>query len=157
MRPEAIAELLGTLIRNRCINDGSPDSGSEFRSVETLADFFGEAGRVFEPHPGRQSVLYKVPGKDPKAPRLMLMGHLDVVPAESIGWDHDPFDGGVHDGFVWGRGAVDMLNITATICFSAWQTRKLERSTEPTTSPRITGTRSPAITSSTRSPTRLSN
>ena len=131
MRPEAIAELLGRLIRNRCINDGSPDSGSEFRSVATLADFFGEAGRVFEPHPGRQSVLYKVPGKDPKAPRLMLMGHLDVVPAESIGWDHDPFDGGVHDGFVWGRGAVDMLNITATmaVVFKRYLTGEMARPT----------------------------
>ena len=115
MQTEELAGLLGTLIRNQCVNDGTPDSGHEYRSVETLAEFFGEAGRVFEPHPGRQSVLYRVPGRNPSAPRLMLMGHLDVVPAQPKGWSHDPFGGELHDGFIWGRGAVDMLNITVTM------------------------------------------
>lgn len=115
MQTEELAGLLGTLIRNQCVNDGTPDSGHEYRSVETLAEFFGEAGRIFEPHPGRQSVLYRVPGRDPSAPRLMLMGHLDVVPAQPKGWSHDPFGGELHDGFIWGRGAVDMLNITVTM------------------------------------------
>lgn len=115
MQAEAIAELLGVLIRNQCVNDGTPDSGHEYRSVETLAEFFGSTGRVFEPHPGRQSVVYRVPGRNPAAPRLMLMGHLDVVPADPQGWEHHPFGGRIHDGFVWGRGAVDMLNITATM------------------------------------------
>ncbi len=111
--PSELTTLLTALIRNRCVNDGSADGGFEYRSVETLAGFFGREGRVFEPHPGRQSVLYRVPGRDPSAARLMLMGHLDVVPADPDGWHHDPFGGDIHDGFVWGRGAVDMLNITA--------------------------------------------
>jgi acetylornithine deacetylase/succinyl-diaminopimelate desuccinylase-like protein len=115
MQSDILADLLGVLIRNQCVNDGTPESGHEHRSVETLAGFFGEVGTVFEPHPGRQSVLYRVSGSNPSAPRLMLMGHLDVVPADRTGWDHDPFGGRVHDGFVWGRGAVDMLNVTTAM------------------------------------------
>ncbi len=114
MRAAAV-ELLVALIQNGCVNDGTPDSGGEYRSVETLQEFFGQSGRVFEPHPGRQSVVYRVPGRVPGAPSLMLMGHTDVVPASRHGWDHDPFEGLIDDGFVWGRGAVDMLNVTAAM------------------------------------------
>jgi acetylornithine deacetylase/succinyl-diaminopimelate desuccinylase-like protein len=108
-------ELLRALIRNRCVNDGTAGSGHEYRSVDTLAEFFGRAGTVFEPAPGRQSVVYRVPGTDPKAPTLMLMGHTDVVPVNPAGWSHDPFGAEIADGFVWGRGAVDMLNLTASM------------------------------------------
>jgi len=114
MRAGAV-ELLVALIQNGCVNDGTPDSGGEYRSVETLRDFFGHPGEVFEPHPGRQSVVYRVPGSVPGAPALMLMGHTDVVPASRRGWQHDPFEGLIDDGFVWGRGAVDMLNVTAAM------------------------------------------
>lgn len=106
-------ELAAQLIRNRCVNDGTPDSGHEVRSVETLADYFGSAGTVIEPHPGRQSVVYRVAGRDPEAPALMLMGHLDVVPVNEETWTCDPFGGEIRDGFLWGRGAIDMLNVTA--------------------------------------------
>lgn len=112
---DAAIELLVALIQNGCVNDGTPESGGEYRSVETLQAFFGDAGRVYEPRPGRQSVLYRVAGSVPGAPSLMLMGHTDVVPASAHGWDHDPFGGAIADGFVWGRGAVDMLNLTAVM------------------------------------------
>ena len=108
-------DLLTTLIRNQCVNDGTPGSGHEHRSVATLAEFFGSEGTVFEPAPGRQSVVYRVPGTDPAAPALMLMGHTDVVPVNPAGWSVDPFGGEVSDGFVWGRGAIDMLNLTAAM------------------------------------------
>jgi len=114
MSSETIA-LLQQLIRNHCVNDGSPDSGHEYRSVETLTDFFGGSGIVVEPHPGRQSVVYRVPGTDPEAPTLTLLPHLDVVPVTEESWEHDPFAGEIIDGFVWGRGAVDMLNLTAAM------------------------------------------
>jgi acetylornithine deacetylase/succinyl-diaminopimelate desuccinylase-like protein len=45
----------------------------------------------------------------------MLMGHTDVVPVNESRWRHDPFGGELIDGEVWGRGAVDMLNLTATM------------------------------------------
>ncbi len=83
--------------------------------MATLAAYLGAEGRVFEPHPGRQSVLYRVPGSRPGAPRLMLLGHTDVVPARPDGWSHPPFSGERRDGFVWGRGAVDMLNQTSVM------------------------------------------
>ena len=110
-----IAELLRILIRNACVNDGTAASGFEHRSVATLRDYLGEPGVEFEPHPGRTSVLYDLPAGDPAAPKLLLMGHLDVVPADAAGWQHDPFGGDIVDGFVWGRGAVDMLNQTAAM------------------------------------------
>ena len=43
------------------------------------------------------------------------MGHTDVVPVNVDGWSRDPFGGELVDGMVWGRGAVDMLNLTATM------------------------------------------
>jgi acetylornithine deacetylase/succinyl-diaminopimelate desuccinylase-like protein len=110
-----VGELLTALIANACVNDGTPDSGHEFRSVATLDGFLGTPERVFEPHPGRQSALYRVPGRDPGAPSLMLLGHLDVVPVTPSGWSVDPFAGERKDGFIWGRGAVDMLNQTAAM------------------------------------------
>jgi acetylornithine deacetylase/succinyl-diaminopimelate desuccinylase-like protein len=112
---EGPVELLQELIRNQCVNDGSADSGHEFRSVGTLGDFLGVAGEVFEPAPGRQSVVYRIPGQDPTAPSLALVPHLDVVPADRAGWSVDPFAAEIHDGFVYGRGAVDMLNVTAAM------------------------------------------
>lgn len=108
-------ELLQQFIRNECVNDGTPDSGHEYRSVETLADYFGMGGTVVEPHPGRQSVIYRVPGTESGTPSLTLLPHLDVVPVTEGSWDHDPFGAEVIDGFVWGRGAVDMLNLTAAM------------------------------------------
>ncbi len=110
-----VTDLLVALIRNRCVNDGTPDSGHEHRSVETIEGYLGGAGRRFEPHPGRQSVLFRVPGTRAGAPALMLLGHTDVVPVTPAGWSVDPFAGVQSDGFVWGRGAVDMLNQTSAM------------------------------------------
>ncbi len=110
-----VAELLVALIQDACVNDGTPDSGGEERAVATLEAYLGAAGEQFEPHPGRRSILCKVPGSDPDAPSIMLMGHTDVVPVSPEGWSVDPFAGHRGDGFVWGRGAVDMLNQTAAM------------------------------------------
>ena len=107
--------LLQEMIRNRCVNDGTPDSGHEHRSVSTLTDYFGVSGEIVEPHPGRHNLIYRIPGTDPGAPALTLLPHLDVVPVTEGSWDHDPFGGEIIDGFVWGRGAVDMLNLTAAM------------------------------------------
>lgn len=110
-----VVDLLRSLIRNACVNDGTITSGQERRSVETLAAYLGGRGTEFEPHPGRASALYRVPGAHPDAPSLMLMGHLDVVPVTRDAWTRDPFGADLEDGFVWGRGAVDMLNQTAAM------------------------------------------
>jgi acetylornithine deacetylase/succinyl-diaminopimelate desuccinylase-like protein len=111
-----VTDLLQQLIRNRCVNDGTVTSGEETRSVDLLAGYLAGAGdhEVYEPQPGRQSLVVKLEGTDPDAPSLMLMGHTDVVPVNPDGWSRDPFGAEIVDGFVWGRGAVDMLNLTAS-------------------------------------------
>ena len=123
-----VLELLQALIQNRCVNDGTEASGHEMRSVDTLTAYFGEEGEIVEPLPERGSVIYRVPGSDPTAPKLLLMGHLDVVPVSRGGWSVDPFAGEVIDGFVWGRGTVDMLNLTAAMAVVFKSYLKGERS-----------------------------
>ncbi|MDP9143812.1 MAG: M20/M25/M40 family metallo-hydrolase [Actinomycetota bacterium] len=118
MSTDAI-ELLQRLIRNQCVNDGTVDSGHEFRSVATLVDYLGAQGEVFEVEPGRQSLVYRVQGADRSAPSLALVPHLDVVPVDPSGWSVDPFAAEIVDGFVYGRGAVDMLNVTAALTVAA--------------------------------------
>ena len=111
-----VTDLLQQLIRNRCVNDGTVASGEETRSVDLLAGYLAGAGdhELYEPQPGRQSLVAQLEGTDPDAPTLLLMGHTDVVPVNPDGWSRDPFGGEVVDGVVWGRGAVDMLNLTAS-------------------------------------------
>jgi acetylornithine deacetylase/succinyl-diaminopimelate desuccinylase-like protein len=116
-----VTDLLQRLIRNGCINDGTPDSGQEIRSAELLAEHLRGCGvemETFESHPGRASLLARLEGTDPTAPTLMLMGHTDVVPVDFLGWQRDPLGGDLVDGVVWGRGAIDMLNLTASMAVS---------------------------------------
>jgi acetylornithine deacetylase/succinyl-diaminopimelate desuccinylase-like protein len=103
------------LIRNACTNTGDPASGNEIVSVGTIQEYLGDTGTVVEPLPDRASVVYRIQGTDPEAPRLLMIPHLDVVPAEPASWSRDPFSGDIVDGFIWGRGAVDMLNLTASM------------------------------------------
>jgi acetylornithine deacetylase/succinyl-diaminopimelate desuccinylase-like protein len=112
-------ELLQQLIRNRCVNDGSVGSGQEVRTSDVLRAYLGGSGldiQVFEPEgaPGRTSLVARIEGTDPAAPTLCLMGHTDVVPVTAAHWTRDPFGGELVNGEVWGRGAIDMLNLTAT-------------------------------------------
>lgn len=115
----AAVELLRELIRGACVNDGTPESGQEVRNVRTLQRFFAAvpAGRleihVLESAQGRSSLVARLRGTDPTAPVLGLLGHLDVVPVDVEGWSRNPFGGDLIDGEVWGRGAVDMLYLTA--------------------------------------------
>ncbi len=111
-------ELLQTLIRNQCVNDGTAESGFETRNADVLQTYVEGSGvdiERWEPTPGRASFVARIPGSDPAAPSLCLMGHTDVVPVTPAGWRHDPFGGELIDGEVWGRGAVDMLNLTSSM------------------------------------------
>jgi acetylornithine deacetylase/succinyl-diaminopimelate desuccinylase-like protein len=114
----AATELLQALIRNACVNDGTPDSGGERRNADLLQTYLEGAGLAverFTARGDRTSIVARIEGSDPDAPALCLMGHTDVVPVSPEGWSRDPFGGDLVDGEVWGRGAIDMLNLTATM------------------------------------------
>ncbi len=116
-----VTELLQAMIRNACVNDGTVESGQEIRNAELLVDYFDGCGldlELFEAAPGRTSLVGRIAGRDPDAPSLCLNGHTDVVPVNAEGWSHDPFGGEIIDGEIWGRGAVDMLNLTASMAVS---------------------------------------
>jgi acetylornithine deacetylase/succinyl-diaminopimelate desuccinylase-like protein len=111
-------ELLQGLIRNACVNDGTVESGHEVRNTDLLRSYLEtstSAIEEYEPQPGRTSLVARIEGSDPTAPTLCLMGHTDVVPVTAEGWDRDPFGGELVDGEVWGRGAIDMLNLTSSM------------------------------------------
>jgi len=123
-----VTDLLQHLIRNRCVNDGTPASGNEIRNADTLASYLEGSGaemRRYEPLPGRGNLVVRIEGSDGSAPSLCLMGHLDVVPASPEGWERDPFGGELVAGEVWGRGTCDMLGMTASIAVA---TKRLLRS-----------------------------
>jgi len=125
---EEVVDLLQHLIRNACVNDGSVESGQEQRSADVLAQYLGASGfevERYEPRPARQSLVARIEGSDPAAPTLLLMGHTDVVPVNPAGWSRDPFGAQVVDGCVWGRGAIDMLNLTASMAVAV---KRLARS-----------------------------
>ena len=112
-------ELLQQMIRNQCVNDGTVGSGQEICTSDLLRGYLEGSGldiEVYEPAgaPGRTSLVARVEGSDPRAPTLCLMGHTDVVPVTRENWTRDPFGGELVNGEVWGRGAVDMLNLTAS-------------------------------------------
>ena len=111
-------ELLQQLIRNACVNDGTQASGQEARSTDVLESYLEGAGadmQRYESVPGRDNLVARIEGSDPKAPSLILMGHTDVVPVNPDRWRRDPFGGEVVDGELWGRGAIDMLNLTSSM------------------------------------------
>jgi acetylornithine deacetylase/succinyl-diaminopimelate desuccinylase-like protein len=111
-------ELLQALIRNECVNDGTPDSGDERRNADLLQTYLEGAGLDVERltfHGDRTSIVARIEGSDPTAPKLCMMGHTDVVPVNPAGWSRDPFGGDLIDGEVWGRGALDMLCLTSSM------------------------------------------
>ena len=108
---EEVTSLLSDLIR---INTTNPP-GNETEAAKYLAETLEKEGfrcEVFESAPGRGSVITRLKGTGEK-PSLLLLSHLDVVAANPKEWSVDPFAGLEKDGFVWGRGAVDMKSMTA--------------------------------------------
>ncbi len=117
-RTSQTVDLLQQMIRNECVNDGDVSSGDEVKNSDLLQTYLEGAGldiETFEPQPGRKSIVARIEGSDPDAPAVCLMGHTDVVPVSPDGWHEDPFGGDLIDDEVWGRGAVDMLCLTASM------------------------------------------
>jgi acetylornithine deacetylase/succinyl-diaminopimelate desuccinylase-like protein len=108
----AVVDLLQRLLRF----DTTNPPGNEAECVAFLADHLRGAGvepEVLSPAPGRANLVARLPGGDGAAAPLLLNGHVDVVAAEAGRWRHPPFAGEVHDGVLWGRGAVDMKQMVA--------------------------------------------
>jgi acetylornithine deacetylase/succinyl-diaminopimelate desuccinylase-like protein len=117
-RTNETVELLQHAIRNQCVNDGTAASGHEQRTSDLLQTYLEGSGltvETVEPETGRRTLITRLEGTDPDAPSLCLLGHTDVVPANAAGWRRDPFGGELVDGEVWGRGALDMLNLTCSM------------------------------------------
>ncbi len=113
---EEVVELCRDLIRFESVNDGTGRGKGEREAAEHVAGLLAEVGlepQVFESERNRTSVVTRVAGEDPSRPALLIHGHLDVVPAEPKEWTYDPFAGEIADGMLWGRGAVDMLDMDA--------------------------------------------
>jgi acetylornithine deacetylase/succinyl-diaminopimelate desuccinylase-like protein len=106
-----ITKLLSQLIQ---INTSNPP-GNETAAAQLLAQDLTTEGfkcEILESAPNRGSIITRLKGTGEK-PRLLLLSHLDVVPAQAKEWTQDPFGGAVKDGYVWGRGALDMKGMTA--------------------------------------------
>jgi acetylornithine deacetylase/succinyl-diaminopimelate desuccinylase-like protein len=112
-----LIEDLRELIRIPSINPPpSERPDGERRAADWIAAALTDAGlrpEVLEMVPGRGSVVARLRGDGGGGEPLLLLGHLDVVPAPPELWTHDPFAGDLADGYLWGRGAVDMKNLVA--------------------------------------------
>ena len=108
---EEVTHFLSDLIQF----DTTNPPGNETEAAKYVAQCLGRDGfkcELYGPTPGRASVITCLKGTGEK-PSLLLLSHLDVVAANAKEWSVDPFSGVVKDGFVWGRGAMDMKGMTA--------------------------------------------
>lgn len=111
-----VVDLCRDLIRIDTSNYGDQEGPGERKAAEYVATLLDEVGiesTLYEDTPGRTSVVARWGGTEGDA--LLLHGHLDVVPAAAEDWQVDPFSGEIRDGYVWGRGAVDMKDFDAML------------------------------------------
>ena len=113
----ALHEEAISLTRDLIRVDSSNPPGNETAAALVLKRYLEANGLECElvaRDPDRANLVARIPGKG-TGPSLALLGHTDVVPADAQDWQHGPFSGDVDDdGYLWGRGTVDMKNETAT-------------------------------------------
>jgi acetylornithine deacetylase/succinyl-diaminopimelate desuccinylase-like protein len=119
-----VVDLCRDLIRIDTSNYGNGEGPGERKAAEHVAGLLDEVGiaaEVIETKPGRANVVARWGGAGGSGSgaaergALLLHGHLDVVPAAAEDWRVHPFSGEVQDGYVWGRGAVDMKDFDAML------------------------------------------
>jgi len=113
---DEVVDLVSSLIRFDTSNTGEPETTKgEEDCARWVAEKLREVGYTTEyveaGAPGRGNLFARLKGADPNRGALLIHGHLDVVPAEPADWSVHPFSGAVKDGYVWGRGAVDMKDM----------------------------------------------
>ena len=124
-----VVELCADLIRFDSVNTGDPETigDGEARCALFIQEKLAEVGyetTYIESVPGRGNVIARLAGADPERGALLVHGHVDVVPADPTEWTVDPFGGVIQDGYLWGRGAVDMKNMVAMTVALARQYRR---------------------------------
>nr|MDT0657525.1 M20/M25/M40 family metallo-hydrolase [Micromonospora sp. DSM 115978] len=116
---DEVVELCRDLLRIDTSNTGDlATSAGERVAAEYVAGRLEEVGiasELRESAPGRTSLVARIPGTDPTRPALLVHGHLDVVPADPAEWSVHPFSGELRDGYLWGRGAIDMKDFDAMV------------------------------------------
>jgi acetylornithine deacetylase/succinyl-diaminopimelate desuccinylase-like protein len=122
MSDTAADEVVGIcrdLLRIDTTNTGDPRTTvGERVAAEYVAQRLAEAGIdavVHESAPKRANVVARIPGADRSRGALLVHGHLDVVPADASEWSVPPFEGAEQDGYLWGRGAIDMKDFDAMV------------------------------------------
>ncbi len=93
--------------------DTTVPPGNEQKGAEWLASILKKDGiesKILETAPGRACIYARMEGTGKKKP-IVLLNHIDVVPAKAEDWTHNPFAGEIHDGELWGRGAIDMKSL----------------------------------------------
>jgi acetylornithine deacetylase/succinyl-diaminopimelate desuccinylase-like protein len=113
-------ELLRELIRFDTVNP----PGQERAAIEHLDRYLSQAGfdtEILAADPERPNLVATLGDTDPAhpGPVLVLLGHVDTVLADAAEWAHDPWSGDLADGFLWGRGALDMKNQVAAEAVAA--------------------------------------
>ena len=96
--------------------DTTNPPGNEIGAAEVLRSYLDGCGldtQIVESSPGRASVVARLRGQDRSAPHGLLLSHLDTSPVQEEFWSNDAFEGAQREGFVWGRGAVDLKSLTA--------------------------------------------
>ena len=107
-------ETVDLLVKYLRIDTTNPP-GNEDRAARFFASVLEKEGieyKIFETAPGRSILYARLKGSGQKRP-LILLNHTDVVPAEKEFWTADPFGGAIRDGYVYGRGAIDMKGLGA--------------------------------------------
>ncbi|WP_433076593.1 M20/M25/M40 family metallo-hydrolase [Dactylosporangium sp. CA-052675] len=116
---DEVIEICRDLLRIDTTNTGDLDTSTGERvAAEYVAEKLAEVGfqpEIYESEPGRASVVARFEGEDPTRDALLIHGHLDVVPADASEWSVDPFGGEIKDGYLWGRGAIDMKDFDAMV------------------------------------------
>src|ERR1051325_650058 len=131
MTDTAVDEVTGLcqdLLRIDTSNTGDPrTTAGERVAAEYVAGKLTEAGIevvLHESAPPRANLVARIPGADRSRGALLVHGHLDVVPADASEWSVHPFAGEIRDGYLWGRGAVDMKDFDAMVLAVVRQWRR---------------------------------
>ena len=122
------ARYLQEYIRIKTVNP----PGNEIEGARFFQKVFEAASipcQIFEPSPGRGNLLATLKGDGTKKP-VLLLNHIDVVPAEKDQWEVNPFEGIIKDGYIYGRGALDdkSMGIVEMMVLMILKREKISRS-----------------------------